>query len=242
MLRRRLSTAGPCVRQSPPHAQRGLSLVELMVGITVGLFVVAAATTLMSAQLVDNRRLLLETQLQQDLRASLDIISRQIRRAGAITAAGAEGTVAAGAGVGGTSNSDGPIALNANPGSDVQFSFYRNGSDFGPYGFRRQGSVLQTLVVGVPQDLTDSSTVKVTDFKITPTIVSSTVLPCPKLCPGNTTACWPTLVVRDYKVLISAEAASDRTVQRTLQSTVRVRNDWVQFASPANPGNTACPA
>ena len=40
------------------RAQRGMTLVELMVGITVGLFVVAAAATLMSAQLVDNRKLL----------------------------------------------------------------------------------------------------------------------------------------------------------------------------------------
>ncbi|MDQ2780283.1 MAG: prepilin-type N-terminal cleavage/methylation domain-containing protein, partial [Pseudomonadota bacterium] len=62
--------------------QRGLSLVELMVGITIGLFVVAAAATLVSVQLADNRRLLLETQMQQDLRATADIIGRELRRAG----------------------------------------------------------------------------------------------------------------------------------------------------------------
>lgn len=58
--------------------QRGLSLVELMVGITVGLFVVAAAATLVANQLSDNRRLLLETQVQQDLRATMDIITRAV--------------------------------------------------------------------------------------------------------------------------------------------------------------------
>ena len=58
-------------------SQRGMSLVELMVGITVGLFIVAAATTLMANQLSDNRKLLVETQIQQDLRASMDIITRQ---------------------------------------------------------------------------------------------------------------------------------------------------------------------
>ncbi|MBL0296208.1 MAG: hypothetical protein IPQ21_03185 [Betaproteobacteria bacterium] len=53
-----------------------------MVGITVGLFIVAAAAMLVTTQLGDNRRLLLETQVQQDLRATADIITRELRRAG----------------------------------------------------------------------------------------------------------------------------------------------------------------
>ena len=65
-----------------PRRQRGLSIVELMVGVAIGLFVVAAATMLVSTQLSDNRRLMLETQVQQDLRASADIITRELRRAG----------------------------------------------------------------------------------------------------------------------------------------------------------------
>ena len=62
---------------------RGLSLIELMVGIAVGLFIVAAATVLVSGQLGENRRLMLDTQLQQDLRATADIITRELRRANA---------------------------------------------------------------------------------------------------------------------------------------------------------------
>ncbi len=54
-----------------------------MVGIAVGLFIVAGATMVVTTQLGDNRRLLLETQLQQDLRATADIITRELRRAGA---------------------------------------------------------------------------------------------------------------------------------------------------------------
>src|SRR4051812_42106673 len=62
--------------------QSGLSLVELMVGVAVGLFVVAGATMAVANQLGDNRRLMLETQIQQDLRAAADLIARDIRRAG----------------------------------------------------------------------------------------------------------------------------------------------------------------
>ena len=72
------------LRSVPRRAQRGLSLVELMVGVAVGLFVVAGASFVVATQLGDNRRLLLETQIQQDLRATMDIITRELRRAGAI--------------------------------------------------------------------------------------------------------------------------------------------------------------
>lgn len=69
-----------------PHAARrrarGLSIVELMVGITIGLFILAGATMVLTSQLGDNRRLLLEAQMQQDMRATADMIARDIRRAG----------------------------------------------------------------------------------------------------------------------------------------------------------------
>ena len=52
-----------------------------MVGVTLGLFVVAAAALMVSTQLGENRRMLLESQLMQDLRAASDIITRDLRRA-----------------------------------------------------------------------------------------------------------------------------------------------------------------
>ena len=68
----------------PPSSRRmrGMSLVELMVGIAVGLLIVAAATCVLVSQLHDHRRLMLETQLQQDLRTASDIIVRELRRSG----------------------------------------------------------------------------------------------------------------------------------------------------------------
>ena len=62
--------------------QAGLSLVELMVGITIGLIVVAAASLMMTNQVKENSQLLLEVQLQQDLRAVAELMLRDIRRAG----------------------------------------------------------------------------------------------------------------------------------------------------------------
>jgi len=226
------------------NRQHGMSLVELMVGITVGLFVVAAATTLMANQLSDNRRLLVETQVQQDMRATMDIITRQLRRAGAVDILLAQTGLATSNGAGGAKSvyTDMPFAA----GSEVRFRFYRNADDTGPYGFKLEDNTIKTLVSGnaVPQELTDSNVLKVTAFAVTPTVVASVALPCPKLCSSAagppTTSCWPQLIVRDYTVTITAEAKSDDKVKRTMSSTVRLRNDWVRFNDAANP-NAVCP-
>lgn len=69
-------------RQTASRPARGLSLVELMVGIAVGLMVVAGASFVAVNQIGDNRRLTLETQVQQDLRAAADLIVRDLRRTG----------------------------------------------------------------------------------------------------------------------------------------------------------------
>ncbi len=61
---------------------RGLSLIEMLVGIVVGLFLVTGALRFFADYLDDNRRLLLETRINQDLRTVADLIVRDLRRAG----------------------------------------------------------------------------------------------------------------------------------------------------------------
>lgn len=240
-------------RQHDPRAtsrsQRGLSLVELMVGITVGLFVVAAAATLVANQLSDNRRLLLETQVQQDLRATMDIITRQLRRAGAATPNNVEAGIAASPVAGGASNPFGTISPVTTAATETTFSFYFDASQQGPYGFKLEGGIVKTLMprtgnTPVWQELTDPNSVVVTAFSITPRTVTSTALPCPKLCVQNLVVdplderkyCWPKLIVRSYIVDIQARAKSDPGVRRALRNDVRVRNDLVESTtSPVCP-------
>lgn len=62
--------------------RRGLSLVELMVAVALGLLLLASVSTLVLGQLDDQRRLLLEARLGQELRAVVDLIARDLRRAG----------------------------------------------------------------------------------------------------------------------------------------------------------------
>jgi type IV pilus assembly protein PilW len=230
--------------------QRGMSLVELMVGITIGLFIVAAAATLVANQLSDNRRLLIETQVQQDLRASMDIMTRQLRRAGALTTADAQAGLATPA-AGGASSPYTDVTPGAVAASSTGFKYMLNAAETGPYGFKLENNTIKTLMAaGGWQELTDSTTLKVTALSFEPknrelpnTGVPTdpspgTFLPCQKPCADGTTSCWPKLVVRDLIVTITAQAKSDASVQRSISSEVRLRNDWVRFNDPANP---VCP-
>lgn len=222
--------------------QRGLSLVEMMVGIAVGLFVVAAAAMLVATQLSDNRRLLLETQMQQDLRASMDIITRELRRAGAQSATAVLDGLATAGGEGGKPNAYSGVTPNAGESTEAGFSYMRAAGEQGPYGFKLEGGVIKTrLATAGWQELTDPNTLRITEFKVTARNADEIRLPCPRLCAGGGTACWPTAVVREFEVQISGQATGDASVRRSLNSRVRLRNDWVRFNDAANP-NQICPS
>lgn len=242
----------PSLMQASRRPRRGLSLVELLVGMAVGLFVVAAASMLVATQLSDNRRLLLETQVQQDLRASLDIITRELRRTGALTESKAQQGLS-GDTSGGVPNEYIVVspAVGA-AGQEVQFNYMREAgaNHLVSYGFRLDGGGIQTKVGGAWQALTDANTLRITNFTVTARPVASQPatpirLPCPKLCPGAAAGaerdCWPTLVVRELVVVIEGQAVSDASVNRRMSNSVRLRNDWLQFNDAANPLQV-CPA
>lgn len=220
------------------RGQAGLSLVELMVGITVGLFVLGGATLLVATQLGDNRQLLLETQLRQDLRATMDIMTRELRRSGVSDLA--VNNVWFPGSAGAAPSALAPIALSAD-GSEVTFR-YRRGSAEGPYGFKLEGSRIKSLLGGNWQDLTDATVMEVTDFAVVLDEEIEETIPCPRACSVDPTdtACWPSLIVRNYTVTLAVQAVSDENVRRSQSSRVRVRNDRLSFNDPLNP-TRLCP-
>jgi prepilin peptidase dependent protein B len=210
--------------------QRGLSLVELMIGITVGLFVVAGASFMLSNQLHDGRRLMLETRVQQDLRAAADIVVRELRRAGY------SGSAAHAAWFRGTTGIQ-PSSYTTITAGDSQVSFrygVDNDNNFvatdEQFGFRLAGGAIQfQLGGGNWQALTDTDTLVVNRFTITEnvqTIDLNRFCARPCIATGVTT-CGPQQIVRDYDIRIEGYAPSDRTVQRSLRAAVRPRNDPV---------------
>lgn len=201
----------------------------------------------MANQLSDNRKLLVETQIQQDLRATMDIIARQLRRASALDILQAQSGLGTAQGAGGVRSTLTNVTPAVGASSEVGFAFYRNNGDQGPYGFKLEAGGIKSLTGGGWQELTDINVMKVTAFSVTsgpvlpPAPWTSAKLACPKLCSDNTASCWPELVVRDYTITITAEAKNDATVQRSMSSRVRLRNDWVRFNDAANP-NAVCPS
>ena len=219
--------------------QAGLSLVELMVGVAIGLFVVAGATMVVINQLGDNRRLMLEAQIQQDLRAASDLISRDLRRAGYWGAA-ETGVWNAGA-VSVASNPYTPMSATVSnvAASGVTFSYSRgaiennaiDATDQSGFQLNNSSGVIEMRTGGGWQALTDGNTMRVTNFQIT-LFQTDVALACFNLCAGAPN-CPPTQSVREFEVLINATAVSDAAVQRSVRSRVRLRNDVVVGACPA---------
>jgi hypothetical protein len=220
-----------------------------MVGIAVGLFVMAAATLVVSSQLSDNRRLLLEVQVQQDLRTTADIITRELRRAGGW---GAAETAVVNPAVGAASavmNANLDMPLNAVSGAtrSVEFKYKRQDGQEGPYGYQLTSSgVIRSKLTDLSgyHDLTDLNTLVIEALTIRPNASAPVVLPCPNDCPAvaglGTDYCWPSIGVRDLTITIRGRAASDASIVREITTQVRMRNDNLVF-NPAGSA-AACPA
>jgi prepilin-type N-terminal cleavage/methylation domain-containing protein len=70
-------------RLTPSRArQRGFSLVELMVALTAGLIVSGAAIAFLMSSFRSNGEYVISTRLTQELRNTLDLATRDLRRAG----------------------------------------------------------------------------------------------------------------------------------------------------------------
>lgn len=234
--------------------QQGLSLVELMVGVTIGLFIVAAASLLIASQLHDNRRLLAETQLQQDMRASADIITRQLRRSGSFNRAEtavANPALSPAAGVP-QKNDFLDLTVTAGTAGSIAFNYQRPPAEpQGPYGYRLQNGVVQTRLAQDTgwQDLTDKNVLFVEELEITTASAPNPPrrLPCPVACPtpvppGETADyCYPTVAVRELTVRIRGRAVADPAVRREVSSQVRLRNDDLRFNFDNGSGLQACP-
>ncbi|MCC7152198.1 MAG: hypothetical protein IT501_09335 [Rubrivivax sp.] len=239
--------------------QRGLSIVELMVGVAVGLLVVAATAMMAATQMSDNRHMLLEVQVQQDLRAAMDTMSREIRRAGgrALAQNFVWWGVPEGADLKGWISGYGIEAAYPLTGSNSQIDYIyeRTLFDPGQSGFRLSGGAVQMQSPSISRafpwsDLTDTRALTVNPFVVTadhrgdpsPALPDAPQrIPCPKLCPvTNDTSCWPYLRLRHFEMTVDATAVSDPAVKRRMRAVVRPRNDELVVGAGL-PYQAVCP-
>ena len=241
--------AGPAQRGHASRLMqrsRGVSIVELMIGITIGLFILAGASLVMTSQISDNRRLLLDTQVQQDLRAVSSLIVRDVRRANyyglshrkiwpsdltQITVNPYSRLLPAA--------SDGSSSLQYDRSLDDQYTAANNDNNVVSNGERvtialnsTNHTVEMTLGNSSAQALTDPNVLRVTNLSFT-VVNRELAVPCGIDCPTVGPLGCPLMQrLRQVSFVIMAEAMNDSRVRRSMRETVHLQNDIVHEAAP----------
>jgi type IV pilus assembly protein PilW len=212
-----------------------------MVGLAVGMFIAAAALVSSVHLTESNRRVLLEARLNQDMRATMDMVTRHLRRAGYWGNAQAGARDADGSSTSYASTGYAEVTPVTGAATAVSLRIAQDADDLAQsdetFEFRlepdSQGKGrLQVRLAGATsyQDLTDPAITDVRNFSVEPTNTAPVALSCPGRCGSGALPACPTLQVRLYAVSLTARASFDPAVQRTLQATVRLRNDALSGA------------
>lgn len=215
--------------------RRGLSLVELLVGLAVGMLVVAAAITLLAAQTREQRGAAAELRLMQELRATADLAARDLRRAGhwgdpavALWAWSASAP---------TPN---PYAVLAAASGAAGYAYSRDATENHrldaneQFGLRLRGGVLELQLGSAGwQALSDPASIQVTRFEIRPRLQEIALLAhCPNPCPPGS-SCDVRLQRHSLALRLAARAVADPGVQRQLEVDVTLRNPALAGSCPA---------
>ena len=233
-----------------PSTQAGVSLIELLIGVAVGLVVVLGAVLLMTNALGGNRRLLLETRVNQDLRTAADLVARDLRRAGFWRNAASGVFSASGTAV--TANPYTDVSLNSGV---IEYQYARDSDntiqDAERAGFRLTSGVLEFRNgAGDWQAVTDPRIVTITTLTISelsPARIVELFSYCSCLTKLTCNAAQfqdsslspnyvnsrPRMTVRQFNVVLRGQSAADASVQREVRETVRVRNDAFSGSCPA---------
>ena len=232
--------------------QQGLSLVEILVAVALGLLLVSAVAALLVGHITEHRRMLAEVRLMQDLRAAADLVTRDLRRAGYWGRA--EQAVADGTQAPPLSNPYAGLWPDAQAGSTMAlgYSYSRDdtednlASNNERFGFRLNARthVLEMRLGGAAitpetsdswQPLTDPNAIQITRFAVTAIQHSLSLLAhCPTpACGSGGSACPPRLQVNELVVELGATDPRDSSLTRVLRTHVRTRNDIVSGACPS---------
>jgi prepilin peptidase dependent protein B len=233
-----LNTTQTHSRHRSRRSQRGLSVIELMIGVTLGLFIIGGALAMMLSNINGSRTMLLEARINQDMRATADIIARDLKRSGYW-----------GSSINGVTITFGATAASINPYSSITCTSCINGTSSQiEYGYTKDvtennaldntekfcfrvlnnGVQMQTSN-GSWQPITDTSILKITQLGI---VETSTSVDISTACATAPSSNFPTLYVRQYDIVLTGQSTTDARIVRTLNNRVRVRNDRLTGACP----------
>lgn len=223
----------------PPHRfskPTGLSLVEMMIAIVIGLVVVGGVIGIFASAIKSHSDNLKMTRLNQELRVTMNLMTRELRRAGFWGGAKT-----------GEVNRDPNINVPA-AGGCITFRYDENNNRTSEpterRGFQLDGSAVDSGTdtgdgcAGSWSAITDPAAVVITGLTFTLTATPLDVdgvpgaVPCrpppPRAfpeCPPGANSIIPapqTVPVQQIDITLTGRLAGDATVTRTLQGTVRV--------------------
>ena len=219
--------------------QAGATLIELMIGLALSLIVVSSMVALMSNSLGSASRIIQMTQLSDDLRNSMSMVTRDMRRAN-YNANAYRCYANSDCGVDGTASQVGEVVINGTPGDCLFFNLDRDqdgdGSSDEAGGFRRSvnaGGVgfMEMWVGGATPaacgtahadwvEMTDPEFVDITFFVVDD---SDSLVESVTEEGGGTLS----LRQRQIDVAIGGELVLDSNIRRTVRDTIKVRNDYL---------------
>jgi type IV pilus assembly protein PilW len=204
----------------PAGAQKGETMVGLIVGMGIGLVVLAAGAKMLAQHLQGHRWALQDSHLHHDLRSALDTMARELRQAQAVGQAWTTRTTPDCRDVFCATAADIQIR-----GQRIDFSRDKNQNavldNNECVGFRLKDKELQVRTACAPEvwtDLTDAGSLKMVDLQWK--------LHCERR--GRWVARW-------ISAQLSAEWPRDASRRLSLSQTVWLRNDV-----PATPWPAAC--
>lgn len=225
---------------APRRFWAGVSMVELLIGITIGSFIVGASLTTLLAHLREIRSLTSQNRLMQDLRTATDLMARDLRRVGYWGAAGMGVWQAAGTSSPASAPTN-PYTAVATSSTSVTFRYSRDATENNvvdsneQFSYRLRNGVLELQLGNAPwQAMTDATTMKVTRFSITPAEDRHSLAgSCATPCSGADLSCPPQLLVRSLVVTLGAQSTEDRAIEHSLHTRVHLPNDTVTGRCPA---------
>ncbi len=234
-------------RSAARRLSRGLSIVELLVGMTIGLFILTGSSALFVANIASSRRLALETRINQDLRTTMELMTRDLRR-GAYWGNALAGTLPHDDTGVAPSNPYAVIKLTpTTEPKQILYSYTRDPTENSRldnnevFGFRLTAGAIQMCFGGGSaatcnnwQTLSNTDILTISEFSLTPNQTEIDLrAACANSCIDTALApACPRVEVRSYTISLTGSAISDPALSRTLRSQVRVRNDALLGSCP----------
>jgi prepilin-type N-terminal cleavage/methylation domain-containing protein len=236
--------------------QSGVSLIELMISITIGLVLIAGVTTIYTRIGAAGSENIARTRLTQQLRASMDFMSRELRKSGYVNSWDAAGTSLTGVNLdlielfgpvttGGTCTSgvcdcilysyDANDDSKQGVGSATKGT-NQNNDNFELFGIKKDGDAIKLRYGGKPHACGSGSWESLTDGEVDITTLTfeldaaDTVdyyVAGGSVTPSTCVATEKCLQRRKVNIVLTGALATDDSITVTLEQQVAVKNDYL---------------